>query len=132
MSPSPATPAPRGRLFRTRSGSLVDTEELRRRRAARRQQQEQEEEQREREREQQRQLDEALLATVLHGSGHFHPGPHASVVSMGMDEVGRWRILRPDRDPDSPPSPADVADAFAVAAAEVDGSSAWVDLHIFA
>lgn len=120
-NPAPTLAKPRGRLFRTRSGNLVDAQELRRRRqqqqeeAAQRQQED--EEQRKREQGQQRELDEALLATVMDGIGNLHihfdggadlPVDPVAAVGLCMDHSGRWRIRRPE--PGSPPSPADFFD----------------------
>ncbi|RYP07064.1 hypothetical protein DL764_002755 [Monosporascus ibericus] len=77
LSPPPSsfTPQPtrRGRLYRTRSGNLVDGKEIWRRRDAP---------------QQRRELDTALLDMILDGFGKF------SAVTMRMDEGGRWRIQR--------------------------------------
>ncbi|KAK7751687.1 hypothetical protein SLS62_006348 [Diatrype stigma] len=79
----------RGRLFRTRSGNLVDAQELRRRReaaAAAEQRKQQEQEQERQQQKQQRELETVLLDMVLEGIGQL------SVVNMCMDDAGRWRI----------------------------------------
>ena len=106
--PQQATTAPappRGRLFRTRSGNLVDVRELRRRRRLREaQQQQQQQQQQQEEEEQQRERDDAaLLAAVMDGVGRL-----SASVDMRRDEAGRWRIRRTDSP--SPPPPAGAAE----------------------
>ncbi|KAI0381822.1 hypothetical protein F5Y04DRAFT_280470 [Hypomontagnella monticulosa] len=71
-SPPPLPPRFRGRLFRTRSGNLVNAAEIRRRR------------------ELDRHADE-LLDVVLED---IQEPSH--IVTFGMDEEGRWRIVRRD------------------------------------
>ncbi|KAI4867265.1 hypothetical protein F4820DRAFT_414302 [Hypoxylon rubiginosum] len=68
---------PRGRLFRSKSGNLVSAAELRRRREA-------------------DHHAEELLDMILEGFGGGQGGPSKNTVTFCMDEVGRWRILRPD------------------------------------
>ena len=98
-------PAPRrGRLFRTRSGNLVDAPELRRRRRLREAQQQQQQQQQRREEEERRERDEeeALLAAVMDGVGRL-----SASVDMRRDEAGRWRIRRTDPPSPSPPPAAE-------------------------
>ncbi|XXH00186.1 hypothetical protein Hte_006528 [Hypoxylon texense] len=77
LSTPPGSARPRGRLFRSRSGNLVSAAELRRRREA-------------------EQHADELLDMILEGFSGGDDRLSKNIVTFCMDEVGRWRILRPD------------------------------------
>ncbi|KAI1776328.1 hypothetical protein F4818DRAFT_377111 [Hypoxylon cercidicola] len=75
LSTPPGSARPRIRLFRSKSGNLITAAEVRRRREVERDAEE-------------------LLDMIL--EGFDGEGPSKGILTFCMDEVGRWRILRPD------------------------------------